>query len=180
MPSLAIVVHTSTEAAALIPAVRSTLRTLDPAQPIYNARTMQQIVTNETAQSRFQAVALGLLAAAALVLAAFGTYSMIAYVVRQQRQEIAVRIALGAERRQILIMVISECLRYALAGLALGLALSFALTHVLSSLLFRVSATDALTFTLVPATLIVVAIVASAVPARHAARVNPLSALQRD
>ncbi len=178
MPSLAVAVHTSMEASSLIPAARSVLKTMDAAQPIYNVRTMQQIVTNATAQPRFQAVALGMLAVAALVLAAFGTYSMIAYLVRQQRQEIAVRIALGADRRTILRLVISQCLRYVVPGIVLGLAGSFALTRVLSSLLVHVSATDGLTFTLVPLMLIGIAIAASYLPARHAARVNPLAALQ--
>src|SRR5262249_61298470 len=104
MPSLAIALHTATdtEAESLVPAIRSVLRTIDPAQPMYNVRTVNQIVATATAQPRFQAVVVGLLAAAAVVLAAFGTYSMIAYVVLQRKQEIAVRVAFGAGKREVL------------------------------------------------------------------------------
>jgi putative ABC transport system permease protein len=180
MPSLAIAVHTRADAAAFIPAVRSVLRTIDAAQPIYNIRTMNQIVATATAQPRFQAVVLSLLAVAALVLAASGTYSMMAYAVRQQRQEIAVRIALGARSREILRMVIGQSLRYVVPGMAVGLAASFALTRLMASLLFRVSAIDGLTFTMIPAMLIGVSLAACYLPARQAARVSPLAALRRD
>jgi putative ABC transport system permease protein len=180
MPSLAIAVHTGAEAAGVIPAVRSVLRTMDAAQPIYNVRTMGQVVATATAQPRFQAVVLGLLGTAALVLAAFGTYSMIAYLVRQQRQEIALRIALGADGGAVLRLIVRQCMTYVLPGLALGLAGSFALTQVMASLLFRVSATDPITFTTIPLLLIGVALAACYLPARHAARVNPLVALRRE
>ena len=99
MPSLTIALHTNADTVGVVPAVRSAVRTIDTEQPIYNIRTVDQIVTNATAQPRFQAVVVGLLGAAALVLAAFGTYSMLAYLVRQRKQEIALRIARCRRRK---------------------------------------------------------------------------------
>src|SRR5262249_56166881 len=104
MPSLAIALHTATdtEAESLVPAIRSVLRTIDPAQPMYNVRTVNQIVATATAQPRFQAVVVGLLAAAAVVLAAFGTYSMISDVVLPPNQKIALPPPLAARQTTIL------------------------------------------------------------------------------
>ena len=133
MPSLAVVVRANGDPERLVPAIRHELRAIDSAQPIYNVRTVDQIVSRATAQPRVQALLVGMLAAAAIALAAFGTYSMITYVMRQRRQEIAVRMALGATQSDISRMLIGTGLRYALPGTAVGLAGAFLFAQVLST-----------------------------------------------
>ena len=180
MPSLVVAVRTNAESDRFIPVIRRELSVIDSAQPIYNVRTVQQIVTRATAQPRFEAILVGLLGGAALVLAGFGTYSMIAYGVRQRRKEIAVRIALGASRSDIAWTLVRESMRYTLPGVALGLAGSIVFAQLLRTQMFRVSTTDPLTFTLTPLLLLGIAWAASYLPARQAARSNSLTALRND
>lgn len=137
-------------------------------------------MSNATAQPRFQTVLLGLFSGAALLLAAVGIYSVMAYLVRQRRHELGIRMALGASPRHILRFVIGQGMRYVLVGVVLGLAASFAFMRLIKSLFFDVSATDPLTFVMVTLLLVGVALVACYLPARHATRVNPAIALRRE
>lgn len=180
IPSLAVVVRTSGDPQRLVSPIRHELRALDGGVPIYNVRTVEEIVTRAAARPRFQAMLVGMLGAAALALAAFGTYSLIGYVVRQRRKEIAVRIALGASRSHITSVLVREGMRYALPGVALGLAASAAVAEVLRTVLFRVSPTDPLTFTITPLAIVGVAWLASWWPARRAGRIAPVVALRND
>ena len=125
MPSLAVVVRTNDDPERFVPAIRHELRAIDSALPIYNVRTVEQIVSRATAQPRVQALLVGMLAAAAIALAAFGTYSMITYIVRHRRKEIAVRLAIGATQSDIARMLIGTGLRFALPGTAIGLGGAF-------------------------------------------------------
>ena len=161
-----------------MPAIRHELRAIDSTQPIYNVRTVEQIVSRATAQPRVQALLVGMLAVAAIALAAFGTYSMITYVVRQRRKEIAVRMAIGATQSDISRMLIGTGLRYALPGIAAGLAGAMLFAQVLSTLLFRVGPTDALTFTMSPLAVLGVVWVATWWPARRAGTVAPVTLLR--
>jgi putative ABC transport system permease protein len=180
MPSLTIAVHTNADAIGAVPAVRSMLRAIDPEQPIYNIRTVDQIVTTATAQPRFQAVVVGLLGLAALVLASFGTYSMIAYQVRQRRNEIALRIALGAGATDIVRILARQVMTYVLPGAAVGLIVAFAAAQVMRSLLVQVSATDTVTFVSVPLFLIGIALLACYLPARRVTLASPLPSLRHE
>jgi putative ABC transport system permease protein len=180
MPSLAVVVRTNDDPERLVPAIRHELRAIDSGQPIYNIRTVEQIVSRATAQPRVQALLVGMLAAAAIALAAFGTYSMITYVVRQRRQEIAVRLAVGATQSDISRMLIGTGLRYALPGTAAGLAGALLFAQVVGSLLFRISPTDVLTFTISPLTVLGVVWMATYWPARRAGRLAPVTLLRNE
>lgn len=180
MPGLVVVARTTTQPETLAAALRAQVRESDNEQPVYNIRTMEQIVSNATAQPRFQTVLLSLFSIVALLLAAVGIYSVMAYLVRQRRREIGVRMALGAGARDILKMVIRQGMRPVLLGVVLGVAGSFALTRLMKSLFFGVGATDPLTFIMVALLLIGVAFLACYLPARRATKVDPSIALRQE
>jgi putative ABC transport system permease protein len=163
---------------ALAEAVRREIRAVDPEQPVANIRTMEDILDEEVSHRRVQTTLLGAFAALALVLASVGIYGVLSYAVAQRTQEIGLRMALGAQRPQVLRMVVSQGLRLAVAGAAIGIAAGLGLTHLMSSLLFGIRATDPVTFVAVPLALIAVAAVASGIPALRATRVDPMSALR--
>jgi len=164
----------------LAPALREVVRTVDPEQPIYRVRTMEEELAREIAPRRFSAALLGSFAALALLLAGTGLYALIAYLVAQRTRELGIRIALGAGRGAVLRLVLREGLILVLAGVAFGLAGAFALTRVVASQLFGVTTTDPATFVVVPLALVVVALLASWLPARRAARVDPMVALRAE
>jgi len=177
-PQMYLVVRTATEPLSLVAAIRSQVQAEDKDQPIANLRTMEQIVSNSISQRRFSTLLLGLFAAVALLLASIGTYGVMSYSVTQRTREIGVRMALGAESRDVLKLVVGEGMKLALAGVALGLVASLALTRLMTSLLYGVSATDAPTFAAVALSLTVVALLACWIPARRATKVDPMIALR--
>ena len=122
----------------------------------------------------------GLFAGVALLLAAVGLYGVLAYSVTRRQREIGIRLALGAQKRNVLVLVIAQGMKLALAGVAVGIAAALALTRVIGSLLYGVAPTDALTFATVPAILAITALAASYLPARRASRVDPMVALRVD
>jgi putative ABC transport system permease protein len=165
---------------ALADAVRGRVRAIDPDQPLYDVRTMTSRVEEALAPARSSTGLFAAFAALALLLAAVGVYGVISYSVAQRTQEIGVRMALGARRRQVLGQVVGQAAALAAVGLAAGLAGALALTRLLASLLFEVSATDPATFAAVPLLLVGVAVLAAWLPARRAARVDPAVALRTD
>jgi putative ABC transport system permease protein len=175
---MTVVVRSSLDPASLVGAMRQQLLALDKEQPLAQVRTMQQVVAESTAQRRVMVMVSALFGALALLLAALGLYGVMAYTVTLRTREIGVRMALGAQRSDILRLVISNGMALALIGIAVGLAGAFALTRLMVSLLFHVTPTDARTFAAVPALLIVVALLACCIPARRATKVNPLVALR--
>ncbi|HKS37728.1 MAG TPA: FtsX-like permease family protein, partial [Verrucomicrobiae bacterium] len=151
---------------------------LDGDLPLENVRTLTQLVTASVAQQRLSVQLLGGFAGAALLLSALGLYGVLAYTVTQRTREIGIRLALGAQPRDVLGLVIGQGMRLALAGLALGLAGALALTRVLERLLYEIKPTDPLTFAAVTLTLLGVALLACWLPARRAAKVDPMEALR--
>jgi putative ABC transport system permease protein len=156
------------------------MKDLYPAQPILGFRTMEQRIYERTAAKRIMTVVMGVFAGIALLLAGMGLYAVMAYAVSQRTHEIGVRLALGAPRRNILRLILGQGLRLALAGMALGMAGALALTRFMASLLYGVSARDALTFILASSTLVGAALLACWLPARRATRVDPMIALRCD
>jgi putative ABC transport system permease protein len=163
---------------ALIGAVRKELASIDPHQPLTSVKTMEEVISATTAPRRFNALLLGVFAAIALLLAALGIYSVISYSITLRTQEIGIRMALGARRPAILLMVMRNGMLLTLIGTAIGLVGAFALTRWMSSLLFGVRASDPLTYVIVLLVSFGAAVLACALPARRATRVDPLVALR--
>ncbi|HEV8367582.1 MAG TPA: ABC transporter permease [Pyrinomonadaceae bacterium] len=175
--NLSFVVRTSNESAAES-SIRSVVRELDPSLPVYNLRTMNEVVSKSMVQPRFLALLLATFSGIALFLAAIGIYGVMAYSVAQRTQEIGVRMALGAQPLHVLRLVFGQSLFMLVIGTAIGLGGAFALTRLMRTLLFEVTATDPLTYVSVVGLLTVVALVACYIPARRAAKVDPLIALR--
>ncbi len=165
---------------ALQRAIRSEMKSLDAALPVANYRTMERVVADAVARPRFSTVLFGLFAITALLLTVIGLYGVVAYAASQRTREIGIRIALGAQARQVLLLVIRQGMLPALIGLVLGIAGAFALTRLLTNQLYDVKSTDPLTYCAVAVVLLVVALFACWLPARRAAGLDPLVALRCD
>jgi ABC-type antimicrobial peptide transport system permease subunit len=175
---LTVVVRSHGDPAALTTAVRQEIRDLDPDLPVYNVRTMEQRVDESLARRRFSTLLLGIFAALASGLAAVGIYGVVAFLVAQGTRELGIRMALGATPRRIGLLVVRQALLIALAGLALGMAGAAALTRLMRSLLFGVAPTDRATYLLVFGLVAMTALAASYLPARRAARLDPMRSLR--
>ncbi|HEX8635135.1 MAG TPA: ABC transporter permease [Pyrinomonadaceae bacterium] len=178
--NMTLVTRTETPPATMTAAIRGALREVDKDQPISNVMTMQEQVSLSLATKRFVMTLLGAFALLALILAIVGLYGLISYSVAQRTHEIGVRMALGARPRDVTMMVVRQGMTLTLIGLAIGLVGSFIVTRLIESFLFGVSTIDPLTFTGVALVLIIVALLASVIPARRAARVSPIIALRAD
>jgi len=172
------VLRSSGSPAALTSAVKQTMTDMDATLPVSSIRSMQEVVSQSIAAERFNMALMLLFAGLGLVLAAIGLYGVMAYSVAQRTQEIGIRMALGAQPVDVLVMVIRQGIRLALIGIGIGLIGAFAFTRLLASLLFGVSATDPLTFAAVSLIMMSVALGACFVPARRATRVDPMVALR--
>ncbi len=180
-PDTTIVVRTPLDSATVMPAIKAAVYTAGNDQPVYDVHTMQQIVSESMSSQRFPMILLGTFAGLALLLASIGIYGVISYSVTQRLHEIGIRMALGAEGRDVFRMVVGHGLRLALAGLAIGTAVAFILTRVLPSfshLLYGVGANDPTTFVTISVVLTAVAVFACYIPARRAMRVDPIVALR--
>jgi predicted permease len=178
MSGMTILLRTSNDPLTLVATARSELQQLDPELPLAAIATMDQLLADSLSRSRFTMLLLGIFSAVALVLAAVGIYGLIAYSVTQRTQELGIRIALGAQRHDVLRLVLGQGARLTLLGVALGLLAALAFARLLASMLFGVSATDPLTFVGVVALLGIVALLACFIPARRATRVDPIVALR--
>ena len=175
---MSLVVRTSVEPLNMVPAVRGQIWAIDKDQPLYNVRTLEQIVAESVARPRFNMLLIGIFAAIAIVLAAVGIYSVMSYSVTQRTHEIGIRLALGAQAGEVLALVIRQGMTVALIGVGLGFGAALLLTRLMSSLLFSVTATDPLVFFAISVILLGVALGACLVPARRAMKVDPMVALR--
>jgi len=176
--SMTLVIRTAGDPKALIGAARDQIRALDKDLPPYNVKTMDEAVYESLVRERFTTLLLIVFAGLALALAAIGIYGVMSYAVNQRTHEIGIRVALGAQTRDIFKQVIGRAMRLAAAGIALGLAASIALTRLMASLLYGVSTTDPLTFASIAIVLLGVSLLASYIPARRATKVDAMIALR--
>jgi putative ABC transport system permease protein len=180
-PYLTVMVRTPLDVATMIPAIKNVVYSAGADQPIYDVQTMRQIVSDSISAQRFPMTLLGAFASLGLLLASVGIYGVVSYSVTQRVHEIGIRMALGAGKRDVFRMIIGQGLRLALAGVAIGAAATVIFTRVVSSfsqLLYGIGASDPVTFIAVSLLLTGVAILACYIPARRAARVDPMVALK--
>lgn len=177
---MALVVRTSRDPQSLATDLRTAVRAVDPDQPIFGVKTMEEVIIGSVAPRRLTMVLLGTFAALAIVLAAIGIYGVISYMVAQRTHEIGVRMALGAQNSDLLRLILGHGMFLTGIGMAIGLVASFALTRVLSTLLFGVNSNDPSTYLAVSLLLAAVAFVAGYIPGRQATQVDPLVALRAE
>jgi putative ABC transport system permease protein len=175
---LTLAVRSDEEPGAMIARVKNQIWSVDPTAPIYEVQTMQQIVDGTTSQRKFQSFVLSIFAILALILAATGIYGVLSSLVSQRTQEIGIRMALGAQMRDVLGLILAEGFRLVALGLIIGIATGMALSRWLSSLFFAVNPTSPMAYAVVAFIMIVIAILACYLPAARAARVNPMTALR--
>jgi putative ABC transport system permease protein len=173
-----VVIRTKVEPLSLSEQVRRALWKVDADQPMWKIRTVEFLVNRSVADRKFLLALMGLFALLAMILTMIGLYGVISYLVKQRTQEIGIRLALGAQMRDILQMVLKQGMVLVLTGVALGLATAWLSTRLISRLLYQVSATDPVTFAVISAFLIAVALLACYLPARRATKVDPLVALR--
>jgi putative ABC transport system permease protein len=177
---MTLVISTTVDPTSITNAVRAAIHSVDRNQPVYNVKTMNDVVAASVSNTRFSFWLLGTFAAIALALAAVGIYGVMSYVVTQRTREIGIRMALGARHSAVTQLIVRHGMSLAIGGLAIGTIIALALTRVLASMLYGASATDPATFAGVALLLGVVALVASYVPARRAAAVDPVIALRSE
>jgi putative ABC transport system permease protein len=175
---LAIFLRGSVDRATIEANLREQVQSIDPELPVFGAQTLDDAVSESLAQRRFSVNIVGLFALTALLLAAFGIYGVISYIVGERTHEFGIRLALGADRKNILQIVLRQGLRMAIAGAAIGLVGALIVSRFIATLLYGVPAADLLTFAGVALLFISVALVACYLPARRAMNVDPIVALR--
>jgi putative ABC transport system permease protein len=173
-----LVAHSTQNPTVMSPALRGVVRAVDKNEPISSISTMEQFISQSVAQPRFRTLLLGIFAGLAFLLAVVGIYGIVSYSVSQRTHEIGIRMALGAERRNVLGLVVGQGMAVTLIGIGVGLVAAFGLTRLLASFLYGVRPTDPVTFVAVSAVFIAVALLASYIPARRATKVDPIVALR--
>lgn len=179
-PDMILQIRTSGNPATALPAVQSELKRLDPNLPLFDVRTVEEHMQLSTFIPRMASTLLGLFGILALLLAVVGLYSVVAFTVSQRTREIGIRMALGANRVEILRLVLRQGILLTATGLAIGIALALGAAHVLESQLLGLAPTDPVSFAATTSALLIAAIAACIVPARRAASLDPLRALRRD
>jgi putative ABC transport system permease protein len=177
-PFMDIAVRTSQEPASLASEVERAVQAVDKDEPVYNIRTMEEVVSRSVSSRRFNLVLLGLFATLALFLTAIGIFGVISFAVTQRTHEIGIRMALGARREDVVKLVVRHGMFLAMTGVGMGVVGAFGLTRFLASLLYDVKPTDGMTFAGVALILGAVALLACYIPARRATKVDPIAALR--
>jgi len=177
--SVSMVVRSELPAARLTPAIRERIRQADPALPL-TVKTMDDVLSRSVGQPRLYAVITGVFGTVALLLAVVGIFGVVSYVAAQRTREIGVRLALGAQRREILALVIGQGMRPIVLGIAVGIATAIGVTRFMTKLLFHVAPLDLTTFAVVTLLLTTVALIACWIPAQRATRVDPVSSLRAE
>ncbi len=177
---MTLLVKSAQDPQSLVGAIRAVVASIDKEQPVFHIATMHEAIDESVSTPRVTLILLGLFSALALILAAIGIYGVISYSVAQRAREIGIRIALGAQPRDVLRMVLSQGAKIAVAGIAIGSAAALGLTRLMANLLYSVSAVDPPTFALTAALLAVIALLACYLPARRTLRVDPLNALRHE
>jgi putative ABC transport system permease protein len=175
-----IVAQTANDPVSIVQAARKQITSLNKNLPIYHVKTLDQYFADSVARPRFMSFLLGSFAALAVLLACLGVYGVVSYAVVQRTHEIGIRMALGAGAGNVVRVMLGRGIFLALSGVSIGLAGAFGLAHLLSSMLFGVGANDPMTFSIVPLGLFSIAALASYIPARRAAKVNPMVALRNE
>jgi putative ABC transport system permease protein len=178
MNGMTVLIRGKSDPLSLTPAVRSAVLSIDPHQPIYEVKTLDQRVAESVAVTRSLMFLFGTFALLALALAAVGIYGIVSYSVSQRTHEIGIRMALGAQRGHVLRLIIRNGVTLAITGIAIGIGGALALTRFLKTLLFGITPTDSPTFVAVSVGLFVIAVAACLIPARRATKVDPLVALR--
>jgi putative ABC transport system permease protein len=177
---MTIVVRTATDPATFVPAIKHAVSEIDPDQPVSEIQTMEEVVNDSEGYRRLPMVLLAAFGGLSLILAAVGIYGVVSYSVTQRTHEIGIRVALGAERSDVLRIVFTQSLIWVGAGIAIGVAASVAATRVLDTLLYSISPTDPRVLAAAAFLLISVALIATYVPARRAMNVDPVIALRNE
>jgi putative ABC transport system permease protein len=179
-PQMTFIVKTSIDSPFLLPTVKSAIRSVNVNQTFARTTTMDQLISDSLRPQQFNLFLLGSFSVLAMTLAATGVYGLISHTTKQRTREVGVRMALGASRRDILMLLLKQGLTPALLGIVLGLIASIALTNLMKDLLFGVSAADPFTLALMAIMIMVIAVIACYLPARKAARIDPMKALRYD
>jgi putative ABC transport system permease protein len=177
---MVVLVKSRQEPATLVSAIRGAVASVDKEQPIFGIATMEEVVNASVFPRRITLILLALFSGLALVLAAVGIYGVVSYSVAQRQTEIGIRMALGAQRGDVLRLVLARGGKISIAGIVIGSAASLALTRLIANLLYSVSAVDPVTFAVVALVLALIAMVACYIPARRALRVDPLIAMRHE
>jgi putative ABC transport system permease protein len=180
LPFLAVAMRTAGDPLSVLSAAKAAVRTVDANLPITGASSMVSMIETSTGPRRFSMILLALFSGLAATLAAIGLYGVMSYTVTQRSKELGVRLALGADRDEVLRLVLGQGMRLVLGGIGVGLVAALALTRVLRSMLFGVSTTDPMTFGLIVLLLVAVTVIATWVPARRATRTDPMVALRME
>jgi putative ABC transport system permease protein len=175
---MTVVIKTSNDPRQLIKTITKEVASIDPELPVFSVKSLDEYMAGAVAAPRFNTTLLTIFASVALVLTIVGLYGVMSYAVVQRTNEIGIRMALGAQRRDVLRLVVGQGLKLIVIGLALGYVGAFVLTRLMAGLLYGVGTRDSLTMVLVAAVLTAVALLACYLPARRATRINPLDALR--
>jgi putative ABC transport system permease protein len=176
--NMTLVVRAKSDLGSIIAGVRNEVRAMDKDLPVYDVRTLDHYLVSSIAHPRFNTLLLAVFAGIALILAAVGLYGVMSYAVAQRTHEIGIRVALGAQARDVLKLIMGQGMKLALTGLVIGVAGASALARVMSTLLFGISTLDPATFTVIPLLLAAIALLACYIPARRATKVDPIVALR--
>jgi putative ABC transport system permease protein len=178
LSDMSLMARTDVDSQSMAGILREQIRKLDAETPIAEMKTMERVVSESVSRRRFQMFLLSVFASVAMLLAAVGIYGVVSYSVTERTNEIGIRLALGAERRDVFRLVLKQGMLPALTGVSVGMVAAFAFARVIKSLLFGVSATDPVTLFAIAAALTIVALLACWIPARRATKVDPMIALR--